>query len=70
MYSVEIVKEEEKKVVGLALHTTFTANRQAEEIPPFFHKVMEDGTLENVPNQGKGKFEKKETWKRRGKEGE
>jgi predicted transcriptional regulator YdeE len=51
MYSVEIVKKEEKKVVGLALHTTFKGNRQAEEIPPFFHKVMEDGTLENVPNR-------------------
>ncbi len=51
MYNVEIKNIEEKKVTALVLHTTFAMNRQAQDIPPFFHKVMEDGTLENVPNR-------------------
>jgi hypothetical protein len=40
MYSVAIQRVEEKKVVAFALHTTFVENRQAKEIPPFFHRVM------------------------------
>jgi predicted transcriptional regulator YdeE len=51
MYEVEIVERKVKKVVGLLLRTTFVENRQAEEIPPFFHKNMEEGTLEDVPNR-------------------
>lgn len=51
MYEVKVVKKNEKKVVALVLHTTFEENRQAQEIPPFFHKIMEEGTLENVPNR-------------------
>ena len=41
MYSVEVISKDEMKIVGLVLRTTFMGNRQAEEIPPFFHKVME-----------------------------
>jgi predicted transcriptional regulator YdeE len=51
MYEVEIVDREEMSVTALVLHTTFAANKQAEEIPPFFHRVMEEETLEGVPNR-------------------
>ena len=51
MYSVEIVNQDEKKLVGMLLHTTFANNRQAEEIPPFFHGIMEQGTLDTVPDR-------------------
>ncbi len=54
MYSVEIVNKKEKKITAWVLHTTFTGNRQAEEIPPFFHKVMEGNTLENVSDRVNG----------------
>ena len=51
MYEVKMVGKEEKKVTALVLHTTFVENKQAEEIPPFFHKVMEEETLESVPDR-------------------
>ena len=51
MYSIEIVDQDEKKIVGLVLHTTSVNNRQAEEIPPFFHRIMEEGDLEPVANR-------------------
>ena len=51
MYSIEVVEVEEKKIVGPVLHTSFVANRQAEEVPLFFHKTMEQGDLEKVPNR-------------------
>lgn len=51
MYSVQIISKEEMKITGLILKTTFVQNRQAEEIPPFFHKIMELKILKNVPNR-------------------
>jgi predicted transcriptional regulator YdeE len=51
MYSVEIADQDEKKIVGPVLHTTFVENRQAEVIPPFFHQIMDNGALESVPNR-------------------
>ncbi|MBN2126205.1 MAG: GyrI-like domain-containing protein [Deltaproteobacteria bacterium] len=51
MYSVEIKSIDEMKITALVLHNTFVGNRQAEEIPPFFHKVMAEETLEGVPNR-------------------
>jgi len=51
MYSVKIISKEEMKIIGLILKTTFLKNRQAEEIPPLFHKVMEVGTMKSVPNR-------------------
>ena len=51
MYSGTIEKKEELKVVGLVLQTSFAANRQAEDIPPFFHKNMETKILKSVPNR-------------------
>lgn len=51
MYSVEVMHKKEMKIIGLVLKTTFMQNRQAEEIPPFFHEVMEAKTLKSVPNR-------------------
>ena len=51
MYEVKIAEKGEMKVTALVLHTTFEGNRQAEEIPPFFHRVMEEETLESVPDR-------------------
>lgn len=54
MYEVEIVQTQEKHITALVLHTTFENNRQAEEIPPFFHRTMDEGTLEQVPERVNG----------------
>ena len=51
MYNVKIVEKEEKKLTAFVLHTTFENNRQSEKIPPFFHKIMAEQTLENVPDR-------------------
>ena len=51
MYEVKITNKKEIKVMGVVLHTTFVENKQAMEIPPFFHKLMEEDTLEDVPNR-------------------
>ena len=51
MYEVQIVETKEKQVTALVLHTSFENNRQAEEIPPFWHLAMDEGTLERVPNR-------------------
>ncbi len=50
-YSVEIKTIREKKVVAFNLKTSFSENRQAKEIPPFFHQVMEERSLEDIPNR-------------------
>ncbi len=51
MYAVKLTRKGEMKIIGLVLKTTFMQNRQAEEIPPFFHKLMEAKTLKSVPNR-------------------
>jgi len=38
-------------MTALLLHATLVENGEAKKIPPFFHKVMEDNTLESVPNR-------------------
>jgi predicted transcriptional regulator YdeE len=47
----KIVEKSEIKVVGFGLQTSFTDERNKTEIPPFFHKVLEDGKLETVHNR-------------------
>lgn len=51
MYDVELIDTNEKLIVGPVLHTSFADNLQAREIPDFFHKIMEDGDLEAVPDR-------------------
>jgi predicted transcriptional regulator YdeE len=38
-------------VIGLTLHTSFNDGRNKTEIPPFFHKVLEEGLLDRVPDR-------------------
>ncbi len=51
MYTVELVYESERKIVGPVLHSSFVENRQAQEVPEFFHRIMADGDLETVPHR-------------------
>jgi AraC family transcriptional regulator len=46
-----IVTKEAFKVIGLELRTSFKDGRNKTEIPPFFHKVLEKGRLDDVPNR-------------------
>jgi len=54
MYAVEVVDSPERKIVGLVLDTSFSGQRQVAEIPPFFHRVMEEGKLNAVPYRVNG----------------
>jgi len=47
----KLITMEEKKVVGIVLKTSFKDERNKQEIPPFFHKILEDKKLEKVPNR-------------------
>ena len=47
----KIITIEEKKVIGIVLHTSFTNEKSKQEIPPFFHKVLKEKKLEKVPNR-------------------
>lgn len=38
----KLVSRQEKKITGLMLHTSFKDDRSKKEIPPFFHKVLEE----------------------------
>ena len=51
MYTVELVPAAERKIVGPVLHSSFVENRQGHEVPEFFHRIMENGALETVPNR-------------------
>jgi predicted transcriptional regulator YdeE len=45
----EIVYKSEMNITGLILHTSFKDDRSKREIPPFFHKVLEEKRLDSVP---------------------
>ena len=51
MKTVNIVSKDETHIIGLVLHTSFKDGRQAQEIPPFFHDVVEKKTLDIVSNR-------------------
>lgn len=51
MERLKIVDLPAKRVVAFVLHTTFVDNRQARDIPPFFHSVMDERLLDAVPNR-------------------
>jgi predicted transcriptional regulator YdeE len=39
------------QVVGITLKTSFKNDRNKTEIPPFFHRVLQEGKLELVPDR-------------------
>ncbi|MBU1175504.1 MAG: GyrI-like domain-containing protein [Alphaproteobacteria bacterium] len=51
MFNVELIDTDEKRIVGPVLHTSFLDNLQAREVPDFFHRIMDDGTLDAVPDR-------------------
>jgi predicted transcriptional regulator YdeE len=51
MYEVKLVLRQKSKLIGFVLHTTFIENRQANDIPPFFHNIMQENSFESIPNR-------------------
>jgi len=47
----KIIEKPGMNVVGITLKTSFKDDRNKTEIPPFFHHVLEEGKLENVPDR-------------------
>jgi predicted transcriptional regulator YdeE len=48
---VKIIEKDEMKIIGLTLFTSFTNDQSKKDIPPFFHNIIEKGSLNNVPNR-------------------
>lgn len=46
-----VVEKSAMNVIGLMLHTSFKDGRNKTEIPPFFHKVLDEKRLDNVPDR-------------------
>ena len=49
--NIKIVKKDDIKAVGITLSTSFREGQSKKDIPPFFHKTLHEGTLDNVPNR-------------------
>lgn len=49
--NLTVVEKQEMNVAGLLLQTSFTNERSKAEIPPFFHKVLEEKLLDKVPHR-------------------
>lgn len=47
----KIIEKPEMFIVGITLKTSFKDDRNKTEIPPFFHHVLEEGKLEQVPQR-------------------
>lgn len=47
----KVIEKTAIRVVGITLKTSFKDERNKTEIPPFFHKVLEDGKLDSVPGR-------------------
>jgi AraC family transcriptional regulator len=47
----KIIDKPEMLIVGITLKTSFKEDRNKTEIPPFFHRVLEEGKLEQVPDR-------------------
>ncbi len=48
---IKILEKSEMQVVGITLKTSFKNDRNKKEIPPFFHKVLDERKLETVNNR-------------------
>lgn len=51
MEQISVIKKAAFTAVGFQLKTTFAGNRQASEIPPFFHKTVTEDGLSIVSNR-------------------
>jgi predicted transcriptional regulator YdeE len=48
---IKIVNKNDIQAVGITLSTSFKQGQSKKDIPPFFHKTLHEGTLDNVPNK-------------------
>jgi predicted transcriptional regulator YdeE len=48
---IKIVNKDDIQAVGITLSTSFKEGQSKKDIPPFFHKTLHEGTLNNVPNK-------------------
>ena len=46
-----VSKMEEKKLIGVMISTSMKDGKQKDEIPPFFHKVYDEKTLDIIKNR-------------------
>ena len=51
MNVIQIVRREGMEVTGLVLHTSFLNQQHAQDVPPFFHRVLAEGRLEALPHR-------------------
>lgn len=51
MNTIHIVHKNTIHVTGVALRTSFQNNQHAGEVPPFFHRILAEQTLERVPHR-------------------
>ena len=48
---IKIVNKGDIQAVGITLSTSFKEGQSKKDIPPFFHKTLHEGVLDNVPNK-------------------
>jgi len=46
-----IIEKPAMQIVGISLKTSFKDDRNKTEIPPFFHKILEEKKLDYIPNR-------------------
>lgn len=51
MNAIQIVHKNIMHVTGVVLHTSFQNNQHAQDVPPFFHRILAEHTLDHVPNR-------------------
>lgn len=48
---IRIEHKDAIQVTGLVLHTSFQNGQNEKDVPPFFHRVLEEHLLDRVPNR-------------------
>ena len=49
--TVKLVEKKQIRAIGVAIQTSFAEDRQAREVPPFFHKIWESKILDAIPGR-------------------
>ena len=50
MNEIKIVKRDYMKVAGVTIETTLMKGQSKKEIPPFFHRTLDEKKLDDIPN--------------------
>ncbi|MCE1166683.1 MAG: hypothetical protein LWX70_01160 [Sphingobacteriia bacterium] len=48
---IKNVDKQALSVIGITLKTSFSNDRNKSEIPSFFHKILKEGMLDEVPDR-------------------